>query len=88
MEKMVDCTCIYVLNASSKGSGETAKMRRLGAFVAHIGNKKQSIVHLCLLNIHVHVYTFGDPTLLILYNSRFTLTSQTTGNKHCRYKEG
>ena len=40
MEKRVDCTCIYVLNASSKGSGETAQMRRLvGAFVACIGNK-------------------------------------------------
>ena len=39
-------------------------------------------------NIHVQVYSFGDPTLLILYNIRFTLTSQTTGNKNCRYKEG
>ena len=25
---------------------------------------------------------------LILYNSRFTSTSQYTGDKHCRYKEG
>ena len=24
MEKRVDCTCIYVLSVSSKGSGETA----------------------------------------------------------------
>ena len=24
-EKRVDCTCIYVLNVSSKGSGETAQ---------------------------------------------------------------
>ena len=49
--------------------------------------KTLQIVCLCLHNIHVHVYSFGDPTLLIFYNSRFTLMSQTIGNKHCRYKE-
>ena len=32
--------------------------------------------------LSVHAYSFGDQTLLILYNSRFTLTSQTIGNKH------
>ena len=29
IEKRVDCTYVYVLNASSKGSGETPQMRRL-----------------------------------------------------------
>ena len=66
MEKRVDCTCIYVLNASSKGSGQTAQMRRLvGAqtqfkdgprselsIVARIGNKNH-----CQLGIHVSKYT-------------------------------
>ena len=31
---------------------------------------------------HVHVYSFGDPILPIHYNSRFTLTSQTTGRDY------
>ena len=39
MEKKVDCTYIYVLNASSKGSGETVQMCRLvEAFIDCIGN--------------------------------------------------
>ena len=49
MEKRVDCTCIYVLNASSKSSGETAQMRRLvEAFVDRIGNKNH-----CQLRVYV-----------------------------------
>ena len=49
MEKMANCTCIYVSNASSKGSGETAQICRLvGAFVARIGNKNH-----CQLRVYV-----------------------------------
>ena len=49
MEKRVDCTCIYALNASSKGSSETAQMPRLvGAFVVRISNKNH-----CQLRFYV-----------------------------------
>ena len=49
VEKRVDCTCIYVLNASNKGSGETAQKRRLvGALGARIGTKNH-----CQLRVYV-----------------------------------
>ena len=66
MEKRVDCTCIYVLNASSKGSGQTAQIRRLvGAQPQFIDGPRSELSLLVLaiknancvsmsLNIHAH----------------------------------
>ena len=58
MKKRVDCTCIYVLNASSKGSGETTQMRRLvGAFVARISNKNHCQLRVYVFLIYMFMYT-------------------------------
>ena len=83
MEKMVDLHAFMFSMRITKVLArlhKCAESSELSLLVLAITNTANCC--LCLLNIHVDVYLFGDQTPLTLYNSRFTLTSQTTENKH------